>query len=155
MGHCWICCCFLALKSQASPGPAQIPCVTPSTNKCSVAAARPGLCLILWVLPPSQPISILISLGCWDFLCFASHRVTKQGLDSSTQRGRNRFSAALTQSEQFSPSLQSCSPKTAWIHVFQKLILLQYCLGFFSWPFYPIIIRISFLSSLAKFSVDL
>lgn len=71
----------------------------------------------------------------FSMVCFPQGDKIHQGLDSITKDTQARqeqrfFFAVLTQSEQFSPCLQSCPPKTAWIRVFEKLILLQYCLGF-------------------------
>lgn len=88
------------------------------------------------MLPPSPAHQHLISQSCWDFLWFVSHKVTKYikvwtaSPKTHSEAGSEIFFAVLTQSEQFSPCLQSCPPKTAWIRVFEKLILLQYCLGF-------------------------
>lgn len=121
--------------------------------------SRAGLCLLPWLLPPS-PLhhSFPRAAG----VCFAPHKVTKHikawaaPPQTHKEAGTEVFFAVLTQCEQFSPCLQSCPPKTAWIRVFEKLILLQMLLGVCSpWPFHPSIIRISFLNSLAKFSIDL
>lgn len=142
---CWaialICCCFLGLKSQTNPGPCtnvfsvcslwQHRPTSPSFPMWFPASDRAELCS-----HPPQPISTSFPRAAGIFYgLFPTRWQNTSRFGQHHQRHKTRqeqrfFFAVLTQSEQFSPCLQSCPPKTAWIRVFEKLILLQYCLGF-------------------------
>lgn len=106
---------------------------------CQHKAAPPSSAAVPeqgWAVPPSLGAPTLPSPAHPHFpgllalavLCFPQgHGQLHQ---RHTARQEQRLFAVLTQSEQFSPRLQSCPPKPAWICVFEKLILLQHCLGF-------------------------